>query len=267
MNILRKLKSTLKENLESEWCCPERPHVYPIEHSRPEDVFIAGYPKSGNTWMQHLITGIVFGMDTKYLPDRLAQEVVPDVHAKKNYKRFKKIKNFKTHFRPKKRYKKVIHLLRDGRDVISSYYHYRKNEGKNIEIEEMIKKEKGLFPCSWEKHTREWLKNPYDAKIMRVKYESLKSQPMVELKRICSFIGVKRDDNLLKRVQKGCQFNEMKKRYDRYGHDNAEWPEDKDFLRKGKSESYKKEIPKKLLRYFEEKSEKVMKEVGYMSST
>ena len=35
----------------------------PIRQSQPEDIFIVGYPKSGNTWFQNLISGIVYVTD------------------------------------------------------------------------------------------------------------------------------------------------------------------------------------------------------------
>ena len=30
-----------------------------------EDIFIVGYPKSGNTWFQNLVVGAVYGMDPR----------------------------------------------------------------------------------------------------------------------------------------------------------------------------------------------------------
>ena len=30
------------------------------------DIFVVGYPKSGNTWVQYLIAGVVFGVDTRF---------------------------------------------------------------------------------------------------------------------------------------------------------------------------------------------------------
>ena len=38
-----------------------------IEDSKEQDVFIVGYPKSGNTWVQFMMTCIVNGIHPDYL--------------------------------------------------------------------------------------------------------------------------------------------------------------------------------------------------------
>ncbi|MCX7411931.1 MAG: sulfotransferase domain-containing protein, partial [Planctomycetia bacterium] len=42
----------------------------------PNDIFIAGYPKSGNSWMQVLVSCITYGIDPDTSPDSLVQELV-----------------------------------------------------------------------------------------------------------------------------------------------------------------------------------------------
>jgi len=235
----------------------------PIHETQPQDVFIAGYPKSGNTWMQNLIAGLLFGVDTAYLPDRLTQELVPDVHGKQFYKRFLDVTCFKTHHLPKPEYKRVIHLVRDGRDAMVSYYHMNKAQGKKITFEEMVINGKGIFPAKWHIHCKEWNKNPFKADIIRVRYEDLLAQPLHEMKRVCSFIGVERSTELLERVIEGNAFEKMKKKEKQFGWNNERWNPEKDFIRKGKVHSYKEEMAEDLISFFNKESGKILKSFGY----
>ena len=96
----------------------------PITEFDDLDIFIAGFPKSGNTWFQELILAVVFGVDPAFCPPALSHELVPDVHFKEFYQRYQTPMFFKTHHLPRPEYKRVVHLLRDGRDVMTSYYYY-----------------------------------------------------------------------------------------------------------------------------------------------
>ena len=113
----------------------------PINETQKDDIFIAAYPKSGVTWMQNLIACLLLGANPDKITPRIVNELVPDVHAKKYYKRFFSRMIFKTHFLPQPEYRKVIHLIRDGRDSLVSYYHYNKLNGKKgYSLDEMINK-------------------------------------------------------------------------------------------------------------------------------
>lgn len=241
----------------------ETSHTHPITQSRESDIFVAGYPKSGNTWMQHLITGVLFGIDAQYLPDRLAQEVVPDIHFKSYYKRFRDTCIFKTHETPQPRYRRVIHLVRDGRDVMASYFAYNQKMGKDLTMRAMILDEEGLFPCSWEEHTMEWIDNPHEADLIRVHYEDMHRDPMTEMERICQFIGIDRDKELLRRVIEGCALEKMQEKSDTYGMENDEWPDDERFFRRGVVGGYKDEIPDELIATFEQKAGSALERLGY----
>ena len=100
----------------------------PMNDFQEKDIFIAGYPKSGNTWLQNIITGLLIDSTSQLLTPKLINEIIPDIHVKKYFKRFFNVMIFKTHDLPKPEYKKVIHLVRDGRDVMVSYYHMGKNK-------------------------------------------------------------------------------------------------------------------------------------------
>ena len=62
--------------------------LHPIEQTLPDDIFVCGYPKSGNTWFQHLVTALLFGVDVRLAPDALINDLVPDVHFKRYYRRY-----------------------------------------------------------------------------------------------------------------------------------------------------------------------------------
>lgn len=239
----------------------------PINEFNENDIFIVGYPKSGNTWMQSLITGLLYGIDTSFLPDKLAQEVVPDVHARKFYKRFGTINFFKSHHLPQQKYKRVIYIVREGKDAMTSYYFYLKNLGYNISIEEMVYKKKGIFPSLWHEHVRMWIDNPFKSQILYIKYEDLLKSPLTVLKKICEFSGIERSDELLKRVIEGNSFEKMKlkaKIYGGMGH--KDWIGDKGikFFRKGISGDYLNLFSKELINYFNKISEKELKHFNYL---
>jgi len=154
---------------------------------RDNDVFIVGYPKSGNTWMQNIIAGLLFGIDTKFLPDRLTQELVPPVKNKRFFKRFLDFNCFKSHELPTRDYKRVILLVRDGRDVIPSYKSMNDKQGIEFSIKQMVIEGKGLYPNKWHEFYKAWLSNPYQSEILILKYEDLIQDGFEQLKKICKF--------------------------------------------------------------------------------
>lgn len=258
LSIIRSERMDLATYLKNE-------HFYLTSYSEPQDVFVAGYPKSGNTWMQHLLASLIFGIDPQYLPDKLAQELVPSV--KKNetyYKRYLPFCCFKTHRLPSPRHRKVIHLIRDGRDVMASYFAMHKAMGKNFSLEEMIINGKGLVPCKWHEHSRKWIENPYNAETIQVKYEDLIHTPKKELIKICAFIGLERSEELIEKSIKGNSFASMQKKEEKYGMNNKKWNKDEKFVRKGKIGTYNEEIPEELITYFTNESKEELTYFGYL---
>jgi hypothetical protein len=69
-----------------------------------------------------------------------------------------------------------------------------KRHGYEISLDEMIDKGTGMFPCDWSTHCSEWVKNPYNAEILRISYEDLKEKPLLVLKKYCDFVGIETDD-------------------------------------------------------------------------
>ena len=236
----------------------------PINEFNPDkDIFVVSYPKSGATWMQCLMTGLLLGMDTRYLSDKLTHEIYPDIHMKSYYKRFYEFNFFKTHNLPKPEYKNVIYIVRDGRDALVSYYNMNKTLGIDVTLEEMVIEGKSLFPSPWHIHVRQWINNPYQANILYIKYEDLIYQPEQQLKRIMDFTHISRDENIVKQIIEGCSFQQMKNKEQKWGSENKNWPKDKSFFRKGKIGTFKQEMPGNLIEIFEKNAGEELKHWGY----
>jgi hypothetical protein len=226
-----------------------------IDDIRESDIFIAGFPKSGNTWMQGIVGGLLLDSTAELLTMKLINEIIPDVHVKKYYKRFFNVMVFKTHDLPKPEYKKVIHLVRDGRDAMVSYYNMGKN--KNIEfpfsLKDMVIDGKGLYPSKWYQHSKEWIDNPFNAEIILLKYEDLHEFPLREMRRISKFIGLELSDTRLMAIYDNNSIVNVRSRVAKFGMDNEHTWENKpitSFFRKGKVGTYKVEMPKDLINYF-----------------
>lgn len=99
---------------------------------RPDDIVVATYPKSGTTWMQRILSLLIFRSDEPVALDRTfpwlevnrrpIEVVVDDLEAQRHRR------SVKTHVPfdgvPRFEAVKYIHVARDGRDVCMSYHNH-----------------------------------------------------------------------------------------------------------------------------------------------
>jgi Sulfotransferase domain len=234
-----------------------------IEDFDPDDIFVVGYPKSGNTWMPYLLAGLRFGIDARLTPDSLVQDLVPDVHFKRYYKRHLTPTFFKTHHLPQRQFRRVIYLVRDGRDVMVSYFHHLHALGHPMEYSKMLRTGEGLYPCQWHEHVESWLGNPYGAEMITIKYEDLHRNAVVELEKVCAFAGLEREPEMLESIAQNATFEMMRGRENKLGWENALWPKDKAFIRRGKIGSFTDEMPREALEAFLKTSLPALDLLGY----
>lgn len=237
--------------------------LQPISESDASDIFIAGYPRSGNTWMQYLIAGATLGLDARLTPDPVVQSLIPDVHATRFYRRFGTPTFFKTHHLPRAEHRRVIYLVRDGRDAMVSYFHFLAAFGEVQDPLRLVTTGEGLFPCRWHEHVEAWLANPHGAEMMIVRYEALREDTVNQLQRICDFAGLERERSLLERVSQNSTFEAMRERERKLGWAGS-WPGDKAFVRRGIVGSFKDEMAESVLQAFMESSRLALKRLGYL---
>ncbi len=210
------------------------------EKYEPDDVFVVGYPKSGNTWMQNLLSCIHFGCDGQRTPHSVAQHLVPDVHAQPYHVRFATPMIFKSHHLPRPDYRRVIYLLRDGRDVMVSYRYYLEcMHAATIRSYAELKRLSSFG--TWHDHVASWLQNPFGAEVLVVKYESLVQDCVSQLRSICDFVGISADERFLQAAAESCSFANLHAKESVSGM-CGDWPRNKPFFRRGVVGSHRDEL-------------------------
>lgn len=239
----------------------------PIEDIRAQDTVVVGYPKSGNTWMQALLASLQYRIPPQTITNVLIQEIVPDVNVRKFYKRLGEMTFFKSHELPQPNYRKVIYLIRDGRDVMVSYFHYLKLIGFETPFEQMVKEGKTIYPSKWHTHIKAWLENPFQADLLLIKYEELLHAPIETLTKVCQFAAIETDEAWIKTVVEQNSIQKMRQRTQKeksLAHKHLTDEKAVHFFRKGKTGSYKSEFPPDLLAYFVQESEEQLQTLGYL---
>ena len=162
----------------------------------PDDIFIASYPRSGNTWTRFLLANLMH-------PERPVtfsniETLIPDASAlsSRQLKRVPRPRLIKTHEYFEPRYRKVIYLVRDPRDVVLSLYNFRRkyrSVDDSYPIERYVAERflPGDLDVSWGEHVGSWLGSRMNRPgFLLLRYEDLLQDPSRELSRLASFLGI-----------------------------------------------------------------------------
>jgi hypothetical protein len=237
--------------------------LVPIGERSAEDFFFVGFPRSGHHWTQYLIAYFALGLRPDVATDDLVQHAVPDIYDSKWYRRFREPMFFKSHEMPQPDYRNVVYLVRDGRDVIVSYYHYQRTVGVVEPV--YFNPFSPIFsraPVFWEDHVSAWLDNPHGARMIIVKYEDLLADTLSQTRRMCGFFGLERSDEFLKTAVEACSFAQLQAKEKRKEMVKKHWPE-KSYFRRGERGSFKDELPASVLEDFEQRAGHLLDRLGY----
>lgn len=239
----------------------------PITECLEEDIFIVGYPKSGNTWFQNLVAGVVYGVDPRWSPSPLVHDLVPDRGYNKYYRRYATPMFFKSHSLPCPEFRRVVYLLRDGRDAMVSYRHYREAiDHVEYNFLNFVSPGAELYPCHWPDHVNAWMKNPYGAQMLTIKFEDLLRNPVRELERFCQFAGLSRQTAHLTAIAEAASFRNLRDKEARLGFGRVDqiFPSGTSFFRRGIAGSYKDEMPPDVLARFLDHAGEALRRHGYL---
>ncbi len=278
-------------------------------------IWLASYPKSGNTLVRSLLSGYFFSKEgefnfdllrridqfpNKKLFDELKIDLSNRDEVEKNYIEAQKIINkdekslqfWKTHnafcklqgkynFTDLQNTTGVIYIVRDPRNVVSSYSnHYQKtidqsvkDLNENLEIRQSINDKLPVFIGSWKFHYNSWKQLKSLNKYLLVKYEDLLSDTEKTFLNILEFIKevsgaqIEIDRDKIHKVINNTSFSNIKKLEDKFGFKEAK--KDKNgkiinFFNLGPKNNWKNSLSNETIKKVETYFADEMKEIGYL---
>ncbi len=163
---------------------------------RPTDIFLVSYPKSGNTWLRFIMAHMITG-STRQLSFEEVEKDVPDVYVSKDWiDEMPSPRFIKTHDALLSYFPKTIYIVRDYRDVLVSYYHY-KIALKEFEggFSSFIRSREITEPFgSWKEHVSKALQFSKDNsnRILFLRYEDMKINFEQTAYQLSAFTGLKK---------------------------------------------------------------------------
>jgi hypothetical protein len=158
-----------------------------------DDTLLVSYPRSGNTWVRFLLGNLMRPVVSFVNVER----VVPDIYLStdREMRVISRPRVLKSHSAFDPRYKRVIYLVRDPRDVVLSYYDYQRKlrvvpDDFPIEayVERFIRGELDEFG-SWREHVGSWLGARGDSSDFHlVRYEDVVADTHDQVTRLAAFL-------------------------------------------------------------------------------
>ncbi len=241
----------------------------------PDDVYLASYPRSGNTWLRAVVAEIMFGNSganiadlDRYVPDiyvpQAKNDIVPaEFHVVKTHEPY--------HHAQRKRLRRVIYIFRDPRDVAASYYRYLSGLGRydgtldDFLVDWLAGR---IWPCSWREHVVSWANdwpNPPRKKWLVVRYEDVLRDSADHVRTIGEFLGHTLDESRLNDVLSRTTSDEMRRK-EKAGMRSTERAKGFQFIGSAKSGGWRDSLSGRQESLISESLGAVMGQFGYRAN-
>jgi hypothetical protein len=243
----------------------------------PDDTFLVSFPRSGNTWTRFLVCNLMNPAD----PVNFAQleSRIPEIYyvTDQNLCAFPRPRVIKSHECFDPRYKKIIYIVRDPRDVLISYYEYqlkRRVISEDCSLEEFLPRfmESEIEPKtgSWRDHVVSWMATRGGQKnFLLLRYEEMLVNTQKEATKIASFLGLDSNPGRIARavaLSSADRMRKLEKEQSRQWKLTKKTRQDKPFVRKAEAGGWKYTLPERCVAQIESAWGDVMRSVGYDSN-
>jgi hypothetical protein len=240
----------------------------------PDDIFLTSYPRSGNTWTRFLVGNLVHQDEPVTFLN--LERLVPDmyVHSDREMRNLPRPRIIKSHECFDPRYKRIVYIVRDPRDVAVSNYYWELKKGSfpdGFPMQEFVPRwmESQYWPrlgC-WGDHVTSWLstRREYHGFVI-IRYEHLMRDAEFELSKVARLLAIEPTPERLRRAIDLSSAERMRLLETTEG---AKWVQtkytrqDKLFVRKASAGDWKSVLPAESVALIEATWGHLLQELGY----
>ncbi len=241
----------------------------------PDDSFVVSYPRSGNTWTRFLIANLIY--PEKNVGFTNIEKLIPDTSSQSNraLKATPRPRIIKSHEYFDHRYRKVIYIVRDPRDVALSYYDFQRkymqiDDGYPLEqyVEDFVAGRLiSIDWGTWAENVASWIYTRGKNKnFLLLRYEDMMKDTAQELTRIAQFFGIEPEPTRLQQAIERSSADRMRELEKLEAH---QWIATKNrrkdipFVRVAKAGGWRTSLPVKSVEQIENAWGDLMTTLGY----
>jgi hypothetical protein len=262
--------TTLRANLAKS---PARRPLVWLRHRglHEADMFLASYPRSGNTWLRFVLSEAISGDEidfdniNSYIPElkwhKQARPLLPGQG-----------RVIKTHEAYRKEYQKAIYIVRDVRDCALSQHARTKEIGISdpsfdVFLEKYLEGDTNQYG-TWQQHLRSWMDGPLarEGKLLVIRFEDLRKNPEDVVTRMVEFAGVNMDAERIRAALANNSVDRMRAKEEKSKKLFQSKTEAGRFVRKGAVQGWRATMTPSQLQMFERYAGPELARMGYSSA-